>query len=152
MSYTLWVITGKIWYWVIKQLHMSICQDKDKPGIGSEPQLCVRSVTAWAMAWLIVRGVNSTITLIIHRVPRLRMNGAIYLLPLYAFMAWIWQHYFSFEKRVVAWRWRLWWMVIVLGYCYVLTSSIFKGYIERKWKIFFCCPHRAAVVQQKTVV
>jgi len=37
-----------------------------------------------------------------HRVPRLRMSGAMYLLPLYAFMAWTGQHYAFVEKPMPA--------------------------------------------------
>jgi hypothetical protein len=39
---------------------------------------------------------------IIYRVSRLRMSGAMYLLPLYDFMAWTCQHYVFLEKRVPA--------------------------------------------------
>jgi len=123
---------------------VSVCQHMDRPGIGPKPQPCVRWITAWSMAWLIVRGVN--LTSIIHRVPRLRMSGAVYLLPLYALMACAWQNYVFHEKRVAAWHWQLWWIVTVFGYCYIVTCCTFEGYIERIWKIFICCPHRTAVV------
>jgi hypothetical protein len=121
---------------------MSICQHMDKPGIDPDPHLCVRWETAWGMTWLIDRAVN--LSSIIYRVPRLRMSGAMYLLPLYAFMAWTCQHYVFLEKRLPAWHWELRW--IVIGYCYVVTPCTFECYIERIWKIFFCCPHRTAVV------
>ena len=143
MSYTLWVITGKMLYLFIKQLHTSICQHIDRPGIGPELQLCARWITTLGMAWLIVQTVN--LSSIIYRLPSLKMSGAMYFLPLYAFMVCTWQHYVFFEKRVV-WHWQLWWIVTVLGYCYIVTFCIFEGYIERKWEIFFRCPHRTAVV------
>ena len=79
-------------------------------------------------------------------VPKLNMSGALLLLPLYAFMAWTRQHYVFLQKRVAAWHWQLWWKVIVLGYCYIVTLCIFEGYIERIWNIFFCYAHRTTVV------
>ena len=95
------------------------------------------------MAWLIVQTVK--LTSIIHRMPVLRMNGSMYLFPLYAFMEWNTLFSMKSEQQPDIDSYGEWGQS-VLGYCYVVTPCIFQGYIERIWEIFFCCPHRTAVV------